>query len=110
MANETEADIPVLADGAIIHINLHQRQLVADALSVTHSEIKRRTHDQNHISFGECITAGAIEMMRIARRQQSTAATVEVTGDIQTPQKRNGFFMSARSPHLLPVQNRRPLG
>ena len=83
VADQPQIDIPVLADGAVVHVDLHERELRADAASVAHAEVERRAHDDNDIGVGERVAASPIEVMRIARRQQPAAATVEITGDVE---------------------------
>ncbi len=110
IADQTEIDVAVLADRAVVHVDLHQRQFLADALAVAHAEIERRADDDQHVGIRKGLRARAVEVMRIARRQQSTAGPVEVAGNVEAAQQRNRFFMTARGPHLLAVQNRGPLG
>ena len=47
--------------------------------------------------------------MRVAGRQQAAAAAVEIAGDVEAAQEGDGFFVAARDPDLLAVQDRRPL-
>jgi hypothetical protein len=49
IADQTEIDIAVLAHCAVIHIDLHQRQLFADAFAVAHAEIERSPNDDQHV-------------------------------------------------------------
>ncbi len=109
IADQSQADVAILADGAVIHVDLHQSQILADALAVAHAEVERRTHDQEHVGVGERLGSGAIEMMRIAGRQQAAACAVEVSRNIEAAQQRDGFLVAARRPDLLAVQDGRPL-
>ena len=63
-----------------------------------------------HVGLGECLAAGAVEMMRIARRQKPAAGAVEIAGNVEAAQQRDRLVVAARRPHLLPVEDRRPLG
>ena len=74
IADQPEVDVAILADRAVVHVDLHQLQILADALAVAHAEIERRADDHQHVGLGEGLRAGAVEMMRIARRQQTAAA------------------------------------
>ena len=110
VADQTQIDVAVLADRAVVHVDLHQLQLLADALAVAHAEVEGRSDDHQHIGIGERLAARAIEVMRVARRQKPAAGAVEIPGDVEAPQQRDRFLVAARGPHLLAVQDRRPLG
>jgi hypothetical protein len=107
---EPEIDVAILADGAVVHVDLHELQLFADALAVAHAEIERRADDDQHVRLGKGLAAGAIEVMRIAGRQEPAARAVEVAGNIEAAQERNRLVMTPRRPNLLTVENRRTLG
>src|SRR5262249_9102983 len=108
--DQTEVNVAVLADRPVVHVDLHECQLVADTPSVAHAEVEWCSDYDKDIRLREGIAPSPVEMMRVSGRQQTTAATVEVTRDIKATQQRNRFPVSTRSPHLLPVQNGRPLG
>ena len=110
IANQSKIDIAILADRAIVHVDLHQLQVLADALAVAHAEIERRSDNDQHIGARKGLGAGTIEMMRIAGRQKAAAGAVEVAWDIQSAQQRNRFLVAAGSPHLLAIEDRRPFG
>src|SRR6202041_1847963 len=65
--------------------------------------------DQQPVGVGKRLGPRPVEMMRVARRQQAAARTVEVTWDIEAAQQRNGLLVAARGPDLLPVKDGRPL-
>src|SRR5450631_1116920 len=86
VADQSQTDVAILADRSIVHVDLHQLQILADALAVAHAEIERRPHDHDDVRICKRLSAGAIEVMRISGRQQTTAGAVEVTGNIQAAQ------------------------
>ena len=47
VADQPQADVAVLADRAVVHVDLHQLQILADALAVAHAEIERRADDDD---------------------------------------------------------------
>jgi hypothetical protein len=102
-------DVAILADRAVVHVDLHQLEILADALAVAHAEIERSADDHQHVGVGKRLGAGAIEVMRIAGRQQAAARAVEIAGNVEAAQQRNRLLVAARSPHLLPVQDGGPL-
>ena len=61
-------------------------------------------------ALGEGLGARAIEMMRIARRQQTAAGAVEIARNVEAAQQRDRLLVAARGPYLLTVENRGPLG
>ena len=101
-------DVAVLADGAVVEVDLHQRRHV-DALAVAHAEIEWRADDDDDVGLAEGERAGAVEMMRIAGRQEPAAGAVEVAGNVEAAQQRDRFLVAARGPDLLAEQDRRPL-
>ncbi len=109
MADQPQRDVAVLADGAIIHVDLHQRRHL-DALAVTHAEVEGRADDHHHVGLGEGKRAGAVEVMRIAWRQHAAAGAVHVAGNVEAAQKRDCLFMAARGVDLLAEQDGRTLG
>src|SRR5205823_7597556 len=98
MSDQPQVDITVLADSAVVHVDLHQLELGADAAAVTHTEIKRSPDDDDHIRFREGVASSAIEVMRVSRRQQSAATPVEVAGNVEATQERNRLLVAARRP------------
>ena len=109
IADQPEIDVAILADGAVIHVDLHQLEILADALAVAHAKIERRADDHQYVGLGKRLRARTVEVVRIARRQQPAARAVEITGNIQAAQQRDGLVLAARGPHLLAIENRRPL-
>src|SRR4029434_11355362 len=77
------------------------------ALAVTHEEVERRADDHDHVRLVEGERARAIEVMRIAGRQEAASGAVEITRNVDAAQQRHGFVMAAARPHLLTEQNRR---
>ncbi len=109
IADNAERNVAVLADGAVVEVDLHQSRHV-DALAVAHAEIERRADNDDDVGLGKGERAGTVEMVRIAGRQQPAAAAVEIAGNVEAAQKRNRLLVAARRPHLLAEQDRRPLG
>ena len=109
IAGDAEIDVPVLADDVVAEIDLHERRHL-DALAVAHAEIERRADDHDDVRLVEGERARAIEVMRIARRQEAASGAVEVAGNVEAAQQRDGFVVAAAGPDLLAEENRRPLG
>jgi hypothetical protein len=109
-STESQIDVSILAHGPIVHVDLDQLQILADALAIAHPEVEGRADDHQHIRFRKRLRAGPVEVMRIAGRQQSAARTVEVSRNVQASQQRDRLVLPARGPHLLAVKNRRALG
>src|SRR5580692_7434973 len=91
--DQAKIDVAILANRAVVHVDLHQLQFLADALTVAHAEIERRADDDQDIGAGESLSARSIEVMRIAGRQQSSARAVEISRNIQAAQQGNRFFV-----------------
>src|SRR4029434_1088517 len=76
------------------------------ALAVTHEEVERRADDHDHVRLVEGERARAIEVMRIAGRQEAACGAVEVSGDVEPAQQGNGVVVAAACPDLLAEKNR----
>ena len=109
ITDDAEVDVSILADGAVVQIDLHQRRDV-DALAVAHAEIERGADNHHHVGFAERHGPGAVEVMGIAGWQDAAGGTVEVAGDVQASQQGHGFLMPPSGPDLLAEQDRRALG
>src|SRR5882757_1389483 len=110
IADQSQTDIAVLTDGAVVHVDLHQLQVLADALAVAHAEVERRPDDHDDVGACESLRACSVEVMRISGRQQTAAGAIEIAGYVQPAQQRDGLDVAARRPDLLSVEDRRPLG
>ncbi len=109
VTDDAEVDVSVLADGAVVQIDLHQRRDV-DALAVAHAEIEWGADDHHHVGFAERHGASAVEVMGIAGRQGAAGGPVEVAGDVEASQQGHGLLMPPSGPDLLAEQDRRALG
>ena len=89
---------------------MDQGSLFADALAVAHAEVERRADDDDDVSLAECRTAGAVEIMRIARRQHAARRAVHIGRNIQLADQVDRLVVAARRPDLGAVKDRRPLG
>src|SRR5215472_2080952 len=100
MTDELEIDIAILAARPVIHVDLHQRRLGADAPPVAHAKVEGRTDDDDDVRIREGVATRAIEVMRVTGREQPAAPAVEVAGNVETAQQRDGLFVPAGGPHL----------
>jgi hypothetical protein len=64
--DQAERDVAILADRAVVHVDLHQRRH-ADPLAIAHAEVERRADDDDDIRLGEGERARPVEMMGGAR-------------------------------------------
>ena len=110
VTGDAERDIPVLPDGGVTLVDLHQRQVLGNPLAVSHAEIERRSDDHNHIRVGKGVPAGAIEMMGVVFRKHPPAGPVHVGRNVQRPHEIDGLLMALGGPDLLPEQHCRALG
>jgi hypothetical protein len=53
IADQTEVDIAVLADSPVVHVDLHKRQFLTDALAIPHPKIERRADDNENVRIGK---------------------------------------------------------
>ena len=110
MADQAERDVPVLADRAVVLIDLHHGGVPAEAPAVAHAEVERRADDHDHVGLVEGHAAGAVEMVRVAGRQQSAARAVEVGRDVELAHQLDRLLVAAAVPHLRAEQDAGPLG
>ena len=68
--------------------------------------VERRSDDHDDVGLVEGERARAIEVMRIAGRQETAAGAVEVAGNIETAQQRHRLVVAAARPHLLAEEDR----
>src|SRR5207244_7394714 len=87
MSDQPEIDVAVLADRAVVHVDLHELELRADAPPVAHAKVEGRAHDDDDVGVGKGIAAGPIEVVRIARREKPAAAAIEVARDVEAPEQ-----------------------
>ena len=57
ITDQPEVDVAVLADGAVVHVDLHELELLADAPAVAHAKIKRRADDDDDVGIGERVAS-----------------------------------------------------
>src|SRR4051812_1222046 len=58
VADQAERDVAVLADRAVVHVDLDDLGLAREALAVAHPEVERRADDQDHVRVVERVAAG----------------------------------------------------
>jgi hypothetical protein len=99
VAHETERDVPVLANCTIVEVDLDHRFRFEPA-SIAHAEIEGRANNHDHVGFLECVAAGLMKMMRVARGQSAAAGAVHVGGDVEAPAEFGCCSGRPASPHL----------
>ena len=109
IADQSQRDVAVLADRAVVHVDLHHRGLGAQALAIAHAEVEGGADNDDHVGLVEGVTPGAVEVMGIARRQQAAARAVEIGRQVEPAHQRDRRLVAARHPHLGPEQDARPL-
>ena len=75
VADQSERDIAVLADVAVVEIDLHDGRIGAQPPAVAQTKIERTTDDDNHVGLVESQAARAVKAMGIAGREDAAAAT-----------------------------------
>ncbi len=110
VADETEGHVAVLADGAVVQVDLHDGRVRAQALAVAHAEVEGRADDDDDIGLVEGVASRAVEVVRVARGQYAAARTVEVGRDVQHAHQFHGRLVPAAAPHLGPQENGGTLG
>lgn len=110
IADDPEIDVPVLADGAVVEVDLHDGGVGGEPLAVAHPEVERRTHDHDQIGVGEGVPPRQLEVVRIAGRQRAAPGPVHVGRDIERPYELDGVVRRPGRPYLTAQQDRRLLG
>ena len=59
VADQPQVDVAVLADSAVVHVDLHQLDVLADALAVSHAEIEGCADDHEHVGLGKGLASGS---------------------------------------------------
>src|SRR3954451_13571317 len=83
VADEAQRDVAVLADGAVVHVDLDDLRLARQALAVAHPEVERRADDEDHVGVVERVTARQVEVVRVAGGQRAAGGAVHVRGDVE---------------------------
>ena len=73
IADHAERNVAVLADVAVVEIDLHDGRVGAQTPPITETKIERAADDQNHVGFVERQTTRAIEAVWIARREDAAS-------------------------------------
>ena len=110
ISDESQGDIAILAHRAVVHVDMNDGRIGAQTLAVAHAEIERCADDDDDIGLLERIAPRAVEVVRVARRQQAAGGAVHVARDIQAAQQRDGFLVSPAGPDLCAEQDGRPFG
>ncbi len=107
--DQAERHVAILADRAVVHIDLYDGGVSAQALAIAHAEIERCADDHDDVGFVESVSAGAMEVVWISRRQQTAAGSVEVGRDVELSHEIDGGLVAAAAPHLCAQQDGRSL-
>ena len=100
IADQAERDVAVLADGAVIEVDLHHRGVGAKPRSIAHAEIERRAGDDDDVGLIEGDAPGAVEVMGIAGREGAAAGAIEIGRDVEGAGELLGGGGGARGPNL----------
>src|SRR3954465_8158916 len=76
VADEAERDVAVLADRAVVHVDLDDRGLTRQALAVAHPEVERGADDDDHVRVVERVAARQVEVVRVTGRQGAAGGAV----------------------------------
>ncbi len=101
VADHSQIDIAVSADGRIRHVDLHDG-LGLEALAVTQAEIEGRADDDDDVGFGERIAPRKLEVQRMAGRKRSASGAVHIRRNVELLNERLRGIGPAARPHLLP--------
>ena len=83
VADDPEVDVAVLADGAVVEVDLHDGRVRRQPLAVAHAEVEGRADDDDDVGVGEGVPAGQLEVVRVAGRQGAAARAVHVGGHVE---------------------------
>ena len=100
--DQPQGDVAILADGAVIHVDLYHRGVLAQSPAIAHAEVERGADDDDHIGLVESIAASLLKMMRVARRQRAAAGAVHKGRNIQVLNESQGRIRAPASPDLRP--------
>ena len=89
---------------------MHHRGVGAQPPAVTHAEIEGRADDDDDVGFLEGIAPGAMEIVGIARRQESARRTVHVARNVEALEQGDGLLVPPAGPNLGTQKNGRAFG
>ena len=81
-------DVAILADGAVVQVDLHQRRHV-DALAIAHAEVERRADDDDDIGLGEGVASACGRNGADRPAAAGRGCAVEVAGNVEAAQQRD---------------------
>src|SRR5712692_2996184 len=99
VADETERDIAVLADGAVVEIDLHD-SFGPQPAAIAHAEIEGPADDHDNVCFLERVAARLMKMMRVAGRERAASCAVHIRRDVELPTELGGCGGRAAGPYL----------
>ena len=110
MAHQPEVDVPVLAHGAVVEVDLHHFRPGGKALAVSHAEVEGGAHDHDHVGAAEGGAAGAMEVVGIVGAEEPARGAVGEGRDVQGAHQIPGLLVRAAGPHLLAEEDGGALG
>src|SRR5205085_2141026 len=100
VADQAERNVAVLADRAVIHVDLHDRRPRRQPPPVAHAEVERRPDDDDDVRVLERVRARQLEVMRIAWRQGPAPRAVHEGRHVQCPAERDRGVRPPAGPDL----------
>ncbi len=110
VADQAEVDVAVLADGAVVHVDLDHGRALRQPAAVAHPEVERGADDQDQVGVVEPVPPGQVEVVRVAGRQGAAGRAVHVGRDVQLADEVDRRVGAARGPDLGAEQHDRLLG
>ena len=109
VAHQPQGHVAVLADRAVVEVDLDHRRVVPEPLAVAHAEVEGGADDHDDVRLLEGVAARAVEVVRVPRGEEAAPGPVEVRRNVELADEAQRLLVPARGPHLGPEEDRRPL-
>src|SRR4030088_1524739 len=100
VTDEAEIDVPVLADSAVVHIDLHHGRVFRQPPAVAHPEVERRADDYDHVRVVDRVPPRQMEVVRVPWRQRASTGTVHERRNVERPAETDRGLRGPTRPHL----------